>query len=736
MKPTFRRFLLALIILLCGAVPGVHAAEPTDSDFINATAVTCADPPTSWNGEITSADEVDYYSIDLVAGQVLAIDVDTNGLSALDSLLEVFDSTAMPVDASDDSPAPGEELGVDPYLEITVDVDGTYYLAISAQTSGAGGDTGGYNLFLGCSDPSIPPVPVEPVKLGDLLGATGSDPGSLLNINPADGASKVRFPFEYGNIADIEYDPGNKVLFVTIDNIPGRIIVVDPNTGAEIKSFNYELGGFLALELVNDTLYGVYVEYDESGFEKYTLVTIDQATGATAPVVLSSSSEIPLTRSLAYHPVEKKLYGASGTYLIKFDLTLSPVESVKVPLTGLSQDIMALDFSDKDLLYGIDRSGNLFNVVDLSTAEVGFIGEPIAGVSGLTFVVGEAPPDEEPVKTLCSSTLTGTTAASSETDTPKLSKLKLKNNPLHRAIGLFKFQGKAGERVTLRLAPEGEEAAVAGEETALSPLVQYWLNYRGKGRVFLGIRDAIPNVDFRARKKDQMPFDMSADLPEDGYYYVMVIRPLLRFYKTDYCLTIESDQPDSQAWQTLDVVWPGDDSKEDTATTSTEEKAVFESVDEGSDQVVQEVEQTTTEGTVETTSVKETTAEVTEQSAGTDAPQITEETTTVETAPVEDTAAEVTEQSAVTDASLITEETTTEGTVETAPVEETAAEVAEQPVVTDASQVIEETTVESAPLEETAAEVTEQPAVMGAPPITEGTTVDETGEVAPEASAF
>ena len=727
MKPTFRRFLLALIILLCGAVPGVHAAEPTDSDFINATAVTCADPPTSWNGEITSADEVDYYSIDLVAGQVLTIDVDTDDLSALDSLLEVFDSTGMPVDASDDYPAPGEERGVDPYLEITVDVDGTYYLAISAQTSGAGGDTGGYNLFLGCSDPSIPPVPVEPVKLGDLLGATGSDPGSLLNINPADGASKVRFPFEYGNIADIEYDPGNKVLFVTIDNIPGRIIVVDPNTGAEIKSFNYELGGFLALELVNDTLYGVYVEYDESGFEKYTLVTIDQATGATAPVVLSSSSEIPLTRSLAYHPVEKKLYGASGTYLIKFDLTLSPVESVKVPLTGLSQDIMALDFSDKDLLYGIDRSGNLFNVADLSTAEVGFIGEPIAGVSGLTFVVGEAPPDEEPVKTLCSSTLTGTTTASSETDTPKLSKLKLKNNPLHRAIGLFKFQGKAGERVTLRLAPEGEEAAVAGEETALSPLVQYWLNCRGKGRVFLGIRDAIPNVDFRARKKDQMPFDMSADLPEDGYYYVMVIRPLLRFYQTDYCLTLESDQPDSQAWQTLDVVWPGDDSKEDTATTSTEEKAVFESVDEGSDQVVQVVEETT----VETAPVKETTAEVTEQSAVMGAPLITEETT-VEPASVEGTTAEVTEQPTVTDDPLITKETTTEPVS----VEGTTAEVTEQPTVTDDPQITQETTTEPVSVEGTTAEVTEQPTVTDDPQMADKITMDDTGEVAPEASAF
>ena len=684
MKPKFIPILLALIILLFGAVTTAQAIDPNS---IVKTTVTCDDPPTSWNGEITSTDQVDYYSIDLVAGQVLSIDVDAEDLSSsLDSLLEVFDGAGNPIGASDDDKAPDETTVVDPYLELTADVDSTYYLAISASSKDDGqevpdSNTGVYMLFLQCSAPTNPPSPVADVKVGDLLGTTGSESGALISINPDDGQSSLRFPLEIGPIADIDVNPVSQTLFAAINTgYPGTIVSINPNDGTQVSQFNYAEGGFVALEFAGDVLYGVHFTTDDmdtaQAADTYNLVTISEGPDGLLLTPVASFTEH--ISSLAYLPSENALYGASGADLIKFDLTLSPVKPETVGPLGM-EEIVALDFDPNDMLYGVDKLGNLFKVPDLTLENAGPVNigsiDVKGGVNGLTFVVGEAS-NGDPVKTLCSSTLTSTTTASSETNPSKLSKLKLKNNPLHRAIGLFKFQGKAGERVTLRLAPEGEEAAVAGEETALSPLVQSWLNSRGKGRVFLGIRDAIPNVDFRARKKDQMPFDMSADLPEDGYYYVMVIRPLLRFYQTDYCLTLESDDPESQAWQTLDVVWPADDSEEDTAATSTEEKAAFESVDEGSDQVVREVEETTTEGTVETAPVKETTAEVTEQPAvTTDAPQITEETTT-------------------------------------------------------------ERTVETAPVKETTAEVTEQPAVMGAPPITEETTVDETGGVTPEESAF
>jgi hypothetical protein len=186
-------------------------------------------------------------------------------------------------------------------------------------------------------------------------------------------------------------------------------------------------------------------------------------------------------------------------------------------------------------------------------------------------VVGE-PPDVDPIKTICSSTLTTTASASSATAGPKLSRFKLRKNPLHRAIGLFKFEGLEGETITLKIAAEEEESVeTVVEESSVNELDNPWLNWRGKGRVFLGMRDSIPGLDFRVRKKDHLPLTLSATLPANGTYYVMLIRPLLRFYRTDYCLTLESDFQDSQAWKTFDVAWPNDESEDCSASASAAE---------------------------------------------------------------------------------------------------------------------------------------------------------------------
>jgi hypothetical protein len=580
MKPTYRAIFLVLFILLFGAATVAHAFDPA-TDV--STPVNCDDPTKAWGGEIADSKQIDYYSIVLEADQLLAIDVDADGLSSLDSLLEVFDGDGNLIDFSNDNKAPDEELALDPYIEITAEVAGSYYFSISAATPDAGADTGRYDFFLKCSDPSLPPPPVEPVKVGDLLGGTGSNPSSLHDIDLETVVASLRFPFpsETGLIADMDYDPISKMLFIaTNDGYPGKIIPFDPDKGNIVGGeLLYDVGGFVALESAGDILYGVHLtidDFDNTQVEKYSLVTITQtADGLGLENVASLAWPVS---SLAYHSSEKMLYGvasiSSPSDLFKIQLgpevLVETVGAIQTVGEGAQVKVVALDFSHENVLYGIDDSGNLFKI-DHTNGQAESIGL-VAGVTDLSFVVGNAPPDEEPIKTLCSSTLTSSTTVSSETDAPKLSKLKLKNNPLHRAIGLFKFKGRAGETVTLKLASEVEEAVVTGEYYAVGAWLEPWLEWRGKGRVFLGIRDAIPNIDFRVRKKDQMPFDMSAGLPADGYYYVMVIRPLLRFYKTDYCLTLESDHPDSEAWQTLDVVWPGDDSEEDTTLSADETK--------------------------------------------------------------------------------------------------------------------------------------------------------------------
>ena len=606
MRPTNKLFLFALIIfLLFGTASTVLAVEPTTEDFDNASFVTCDDPPISHYGEIKSPaqvpPQVDYYAVDLVAGQFFAIDFDAEKIgSPLDSILEVFDAAGNLVAVSVESSnvpaaeparsAPGMDISPDPYLEMTVDVDGTYYLAISAETPGAGADTGSYTLLLQCSDqPSLPGFK-WPVEVGDLLGATGSNLGSLINITPDTAESSLPFDLGVGPIIDIEYDPVRELVFatvdtvaaiddafavdaaITVDYIPARIVALDPNSGNEVESYSLETELVVALEAAEKELYGIQIDPFS---EEYSLVLVtfdDSDLTATLTPVFSFDKQ--QASALAYHQSEKVMYAASGTDLLKINLESSSVGIQEiVKLTDLSFAIASIDFSHEDVLYVIDVEGNLYEVTDLTIGEVRLI-NPISvtgKVSGLTFVVGE-PTDVDPIKTICSSTLTTAASASSETNAPTLSRFKLKRNPLHRAIGLFKFEGIKGETVTINAVLEQQESAEAAvEESSSSILKNTWLNWHGKGRVFLGIRDSIPDVDFRARKKSQLPLNMSATLPANGTYYVMVIRPLLRFYKTDYCLTLESDHEESQAWKTFDVAWPSDESEDNTASTSAEE---------------------------------------------------------------------------------------------------------------------------------------------------------------------
>ena len=597
MRPKNKLFLFALIIfLLFGTVAAVHAQTActpvtagTNIDDVNTPVISCADPPICYSDSILEATkpyQMNYYKFTLGAGQKLIIDVDAETIySSLDALLEVFETDGTPFLLNNDQmDKDGKIVSLDPYLELVAPPDGdvTYFIAISAGSDDPTDDldtsnTGTYTFSLQCSDQPTTSEFEWPDVVGDLIGSTGSDTGSLINITPADAKSSLPLDLGVGRIADIEFDPSTNKLFVAINESPGSIITFDPVTGDQDQTFSLvpvteTVPTVVALEAVENMLYGVQVDSSSGEEVGWVLVTMDITPG-TAKLTDVVPFESPV-RSLAYHPSEKMLYGSSGTDLIKIDLALAPVDiQAVVELTGLDFEIASMDFSHEDVLYVVDVERNLFKI-DLAAAHAEFMGliDVSDEVSGLTFVVG-APPDVDPIKTICSSTLTSSASASSETAAPKLSRFKRKKNPLHRAIGLFKFKGKAGETVTLNAKAEDEESVEAVvEESSVSERENPWLRYwKGKGRVFLGIRDSIPDIDFRVRKKEQIPFDMSATLPADGTYYVMLIRPLLRFYKTDYCLTLESDMPDSQAWESFEVAWPNDDSKDDTASTLAEE---------------------------------------------------------------------------------------------------------------------------------------------------------------------
>ncbi|NEP19576.1 MAG: D-alanyl-D-alanine carboxypeptidase, partial [Leptolyngbya sp. SIO4C1] len=94
------------------------------------------------------AEDVDFYSITLNAGQTVALDIDgdtalapVNALGVFlaqaevlqrtDTELRLFDAEGNELAANNDGAAPDEEFSRDPYLEYTAETAGTYYVGVS-----------------------------------------------------------------------------------------------------------------------------------------------------------------------------------------------------------------------------------------------------------------------------------------------------------------------------------------------------------------------------------------------------------------------------------------------------------------------------------------------------------------------------------------------------------------------------------------------------------------------------
>ncbi len=87
----------------------------------------------SVNGVIDNDVDVDMFRVDLMSGQNVAFDIDTtqNGPGGLGSYLSLFDANGNLIASNNDGAAPGETVGFDAYLNVSVAAGGPYYLAVS-----------------------------------------------------------------------------------------------------------------------------------------------------------------------------------------------------------------------------------------------------------------------------------------------------------------------------------------------------------------------------------------------------------------------------------------------------------------------------------------------------------------------------------------------------------------------------------------------------------------------------
>jgi hypothetical protein len=379
--------LLALTLLpAAGAVLAADPNEPND-DFANATPISC--PSFDSVDTAIGGSDVDYYLLTGTAGLVVLIDIDTDTLSLLDSILGAFDSSFVQIGFSDDESAPGEPATSDSYLEVIVPSDGTFFIAVSAfedlDFDGIGGTSSGtYSMSVRCPD-----APVT----GDLLGSTGRSGGALIDIDPNTGAAALRAAHgEFGPITEIEFRDDGTLIGATGGG-SSVLVDIDPVTGVETLRCSHLAGAINGLEFIGDTLFGAHIT---SAGSPSNLVIVGEPDGfGICPVTVLGLTGFGNLGGLAYDATSTTLFGCTASFpgggtLVTCDTVTGTCTSVGP--TGFTE-CSALEFGPGGTLYGgiggVSVDGGDLIIIDPGTGagtEVGPTGFSV--VSGLGFLPG------------------------------------------------------------------------------------------------------------------------------------------------------------------------------------------------------------------------------------------------------------------------------------------------------------------------------------------------------------
>jgi len=587
MKFLYRSFLLAFAaFFILGTAATAGAAVPIGTPDV--MGVSCADTK---DAAIEQLLEIDFYAIDLRAGEGLTIDIDSDG--SLDSVLGVYDTDGITILAfEDDAMAPNEQVqpqaepaaavlpadsippadtlpnedpptngNHDPYLDFVAPAEGTYFVAVASygdnDFDGTLDDgltpedltTGPYTIIFQCVDPP------ESLSGGELLGSTVGDKPEetgLFMINPENGIATLRFPFgSFDAVLEIEFrDDG--VLFGATGDGSSNIITIDPDTGIKTVVGAHQAGEVNALEFVGNILYGAYVEYvvSEGIVTKLDskLVTVDQTTGSLS--IVGAVPIVPggVVEGLAFNSETGVMYGATVSAtatgfvneLITIDLNSGVGTSVGSMALGVEK-ITALEFSlDGLTLYGATDRGVLLKI------------DPASGA--VTVVEGTAALSADAVAPINLPAVTGLTFVPTKDSTNEISLAsELGNNLMVKRaldkfnfkkelpdIDIFKFEGMPGETVTVTLAQPDAAADAEGEAS-------------------LVVQDVMRDLHLREKVKGLLPLTTTVTLPDAEGKYLIIVRNLMyNPYKGCYRLTVKSGGDGLKtgvAHKTLEETW-------------------------------------------------------------------------------------------------------------------------------------------------------------------------------------
>ncbi|MEO1387489.1 MAG: pre-peptidase C-terminal domain-containing protein [Cyanobacteria bacterium J06634_6] len=340
-----------------------------------------------FNSDRTQTDtteDVDMYSVDLSAGDVLRLDVDAqiNSEDSPDSVLQIFDADGNVVAQSDDDFAPDELFAPgrrDSYIEFMPDADGTYYVGVSSFGNGA------FDFFEN-DDGTLDNSPYDPNVAGS--GAGRSDGPYTLNLSlneaPSSAATEIPTSTGEGPTVSISATPAT---YDSSDNLIANTLVqyTPERRNASILTVGFDIEGdipeegieaYLTSDIDLSTIFSTRSPFSSEGIEVLGAIYDDAGAPVGLRVNLTNNGFINLNLE---DPEEAP---ADGEEAISF--TLEPAAGYAVGEGSFSATIY-------DTLDDVPALPTV-PTVGLSISETALV-ESEGNTTTLTFTLDSPPPE-------------------------------------------------------------------------------------------------------------------------------------------------------------------------------------------------------------------------------------------------------------------------------------------------------------------------------------------------------
>jgi len=258
-----------------------------------------------FNSDRTQTDtteDVDMYSVDLSAGDVLRLDVDARILSeeGPDSVLQVFDTDGNVVAQSDDDFAPDELFAPgrqDSYLEFTPDADGTYYVGVSSFGNGE------FDFFVN-DDGTLRNSPYDPNVAGSGAGRSDGPYTLNLSLNEASGSVTTEIPSGTGEGPTVSL-AATTATYDSSDNLIASALVqyTPERRNASILTLGFDIEGdipeegieaYLTSDIDLSTVFSTRAPFSSEGIEVLGAVYDDAGAPVGLKVKLTNNGFINL----------------------------------------------------------------------------------------------------------------------------------------------------------------------------------------------------------------------------------------------------------------------------------------------------------------------------------------------------------------------------------------------------------------------------------------------------------